>query len=77
MIHSHLSDEKRNDVMNEFNSGKHTFLMTTNLLCRAVDFESVRVVINFDMPDNAAKKTFDPKAYMYRIGRCGRFGKSL
>lgn len=73
-VHAKLSDGERNVQVNAFEANQVTFLMTTNLMSRAVDFSKVRMVINYDLPDNVAASKFDMKTYLYRIERCGRFG---
>jgi ATP-dependent RNA helicase UAP56/SUB2 len=42
-------------------------MVATNLAGRGMDFKSVNVVINYDMPD-------DEDTYLHRVGRAGRFG---
>ena len=42
-------------------------LVTTDLFHRGLDFKSVNVVINYDMP-------ISKESYLHRIGRAGRFG---
>jgi superfamily II DNA/RNA helicase len=67
-IHSEMTQEQRNSVINEFREGKTRLLLTTDLLSRGIDIPQVNLVINFDLPIN--KET-----YIHRIGRCGRFDK--
>ena len=67
-IHSKMSQEDRNLIVNEFRNGKTRLLLTTDLLSRGIDVPQVNLVINYDLPIN--KET-----YIHRIGRCGRFGK--
>lgn len=67
-IHSKMSQEERNHIVNEFREGKTRLLLTTDLLARGIDIPQVNLVINYDLPIN--KET-----YIHRIGRCGRFGK--
>jgi len=42
-------------------------MVSTDLCGRGVDFKSVNVVINYDMPE-------DSETYLHRVGRAGRFG---
>jgi len=42
-------------------------MVATNLAGRGMDFKSVNVVINYDMPE-------DEDTYLHRVGRAGRFG---
>ena len=67
-IHSKMSQDERNIIVNEFREGKTRLLLTTDLLARGIDIPQVNLVINYDLPIN--KET-----YIHRIGRCGRFGK--
>lgn len=67
-IHSKMSQDDRNTIVNEFREGKTRLLLTTDLLARGIDIPQVNLVINYDLPIN--KET-----YIHRIGRCGRFGK--
>lgn len=67
-IHSKMSQDDRNMIVNEFREGKTRLLLTTDLLARGIDIPQVNLVINYDLPIN--KET-----YIHRIGRCGRFGK--
>jgi len=67
-IHSGLSQNKRNYVIQDFNSGKSTVLVATDVAARGLHIEGVTHVINYDIPRN-------PKDYIHRIGRTGRAGK--
>ncbi|KAG0301923.1 RNA helicase required for poly(A+) mRNA export [Dissophora globulifera] len=73
-LHGGLEPEERDDVMDEFRSGRTKVLVTTNVLARGIDVERVNMVINYDLPlDNDGKP--DPNTYLHRIGRTGRFGR--
>lgn len=67
-IHGKMTQEERNEIVQEFRNGKTRILLTTDLLARGIDIPQVNLVINYDIPPN--KET-----YIHRIGRCGRFGK--
>lgn len=67
-IHSGLTQNKRNMVIQEFNSGKYNILVATDVAARGLHIEGVTHVINYDIPRN-------PKDYVHRIGRTGRAGK--
>lgn len=77
MVHSKMKFEDRSLAMEKFRMGHSTLLLTTNLLARSVNFEAVRLVINFDLPDNSLARTFDGKHYHYIIGRSSRFGNAI
>ena len=63
-----MSQEIRDEVMNEFRNGKSRILITTDLLARGIDVPQVSLVINYDLPN-------DKESYIHRIGRSGRYGK--
>ncbi len=67
-IHSGLSQNKRNRVIQDFNSGRYSILVATDVAARGLHIENVTHVINYDIPRN-------PKDYVHRIGRTGRAGK--
>lgn len=67
-IHSKMTQDERNEIIQEFRNGKTRLLLTTDLLARGIDIPQVNLVINYDLPPS--KET-----YIHRIGRCGRFGK--
>ena len=67
-IHSGLSQNKRNRVIQDFNAGKFNILVATDVAARGLHIENVTHVINYDIPRN-------PKDYVHRIGRTGRAGK--
>lgn len=67
-LHSELDQKERDLVMREFRSGSAKVLLTTNLLARGIDVQSVSVVLNYDLPG-----THDE--YLHQAGRCSRFGR--
>lgn len=70
LFHSELSQEDRNKVMKDFKTGKCRILVSSGLLSRGVDIQTLSVVINFDIP---SEREIDN--YIHRIGRTGRFGR--
>jgi ATP-dependent RNA helicase RhlE len=64
-LQGNMSQNRRQDAMNGFRSGKYDILVATDIAARGIDVSEVTHVINFDMPD-----TVD--AYTHRIGRTGR-----
>ncbi|EFJ49377.1 hypothetical protein VOLCADRAFT_38357, partial [Volvox carteri f. nagariensis] len=42
-------------------------MVSTDVMARGVDLERVNLVVNLDLPHDAA-------TYMHRVGRTGRFG---
>lgn len=69
VLHSKLSDDKREQVMTRFRSGETWVLITTDLLSRGVDFQGVKLVINYDIPTSVA-------AFIHRVGRTSRSSSS-
>jgi superfamily II DNA/RNA helicase len=67
-IHGKMTQQERNDIVQEFRDGKTRILLTTDLLARGIDVPQVNLVVCFDMPQ-------DKETYIHRIGRCGRFNK--
>ncbi|KAL9006812.1 MAG: hypothetical protein Q9188_000423 [Gyalolechia gomerana] len=67
----------RDLVIDSFRSGKVKVLITTNVLSRGIDIQSVSLVVNYDLPDLAPKyhDRADTQTYLHRIGRTGRFGR--
>lgn len=58
---------KRLEVMEKLRNFNCRILMTTDLTARGIDVENVNMVINLDVPVDAA-------TYLHRIGRAGRYG---
>ncbi|EGW32497.1 ATP-dependent RNA helicase ROK1 [Spathaspora passalidarum NRRL Y-27907] len=69
VIHAERTPKQREEVINRFKSGDIWVLITTDVLARGVDFKGVNMVINYDVPQTA-------QAYVHRIGRTGRGGKT-
>ena len=68
VLHSNLSDNKREEIMDRFRRGEIWVLVTTDLLSRGVDWRGVNVIVNYDIPTSAA-------GYIHRAGRTGRAGR--
>jgi translation initiation factor 4A len=67
-MHGDMNQQGRELIMKEFRSGSSRVLITTDLLARGIDVQSVSLVINYDLPINREN-------YIHRIGRSGRFGR--
>eukprot|EP00486_Rosalina_sp_Unknown_P008234 CAMPEP_0201592310 /NCGR_PEP_ID=MMETSP0190_2-20130828/190240_1 /ASSEMBLY_ACC=CAM_ASM_000263 /TAXON_ID=37353 /ORGANISM="Rosalina sp." /LENGTH=442 /DNA_ID=CAMNT_0048051023 /DNA_START=37 /DNA_END=1365 /DNA_ORIENTATION=- len=67
-IHGDLLSKDRELVMKEFRSGTTRVLISTDLLSRGIDVNTVSLVINYDLPRFK-------ESYIHRIGRSGRYGK--
>ena len=68
MIHSDLTQEERNGVLNDFRAGKIRILIATDIVARGIDIQQVSIIINYDFPKNY-------NTYIHRIGRSGRYGR--
>ena len=67
-IHANRSLGQRREALEGFKSGKYRVLVATDIAARGIDVTGITVVINFDLPDDAAD-------YVHRIGRTGRAGR--
>jgi superfamily II DNA/RNA helicase len=67
-IHSNMDKEERTKSYNDFKSGLHRVLISSNLTARGIDIQQVSTVINFDLPKCI-------HTYLHRIGRSGRWGR--
>ena len=68
-VHGDMSQEARERSMAAFKSGKKDVLIATDVAARGIDVDSITHVINHTIPD-------DDKAYLHRVGRTGRAGKT-
>jgi ATP-dependent RNA helicase RhlE len=64
-LQGNLSQNRRQEAMDNFRSGRVKVLVATDIAARGIDVTQISHVINFDMPDTAV-------AYTHRIGRTGR-----
>ncbi|KAF2425295.1 DEAD-domain-containing protein [Tothia fuscella] len=64
----------RDAVIDRFRNGLAKVLITTNVLARGIDVQSVTMVVNYDIPEMQRGQA-DPETYLHRIGRTGRFGR--
>ena len=67
-IHSGMDKEERLRSYEDFKSGKHRVLISSNVTARGIDVQQVSTVINFDIPNCV-------HTYLHRIGRSGRWGR--
>lgn len=68
-IHGDKSQGQRDRAMEAFRSGKASILVATDIAARGIDIDDVSHVVNFELPNV-------PEAYVHRIGRTARAGKS-
>lgn len=64
-IHSDLDQSQREEVLRHFKSKQLQILVATDILSRGIDIEDIGLVINYDIPNEAAD-------YVHRIGRTAR-----
>lgn len=64
-IHSDLEQDKREEVLIQYKSGRLPVLVATDILSRGIDIDNIDLVINFDVPH-------DGEDYVHRIGRTAR-----
>ncbi len=68
-IHGNRSQNQRTRILESFRNGDVDILVATDVAARGIDIPGVELVLNFDLPQVA-------EAYVHRIGRTGRAGKS-
>lgn len=64
-VHGKKGQMKRLNNLADFKAGKLTVLVTTDLLARGIDINSLPIVVNYELPRS-------PKDFVHRIGRTGR-----
>ena len=68
-IHGNKSQPQRQKTLDGFKAGRVTILVATDIAARGIDVDGVSHVVNYEMPNV-------PEAYVHRIGRTARAGKS-
>ena len=68
-VHGDLGQGQRERAMRAFRAGKVDVLVATDVAARGLDVDDVTHVINYECPE-------DEKAYLHRIGRTGRAGRT-
>jgi superfamily II DNA/RNA helicase len=68
-VHGDLGQGQRERAMRAFRTGKVDVLVATEVAARGLDIDDVTHVINYECPE-------DEKAYLHRIGRTGRAGRT-
>ncbi len=64
-LHRDKEQEDRESIIKSFNVGDEKLLISTDVAARGLDFKDVKLVINYDVPDQTDN-------YVHRIGRTGR-----
>jgi len=67
-LQGNLSQNRRQEAMESFRTGRARIMVATDIAARGIDVSQITHVINFDVPDTA-------EAYTHRIGRTGRMEK--
>src|SRR3989344_226604 len=68
-IHGGLTQNKRTNIIDQFNKGKFEVLVCTDVAARGLHIEDVSQVYNYEIPK-------DPNDYVHRSGRTARAGES-
>jgi superfamily II DNA/RNA helicase len=68
-MHGDMSQNARERALAQFENGKVSTLVATDVAARGLDLDDVTHVINFDPPE-------EDKGYVHRTGRTGRAGRS-
>ncbi|EXJ11915.1 DEAD/DEAH box helicase [Nitrincola nitratireducens] len=68
-LHGEKIQRERNMALQQFADGEINVLVATDVAARGLDIDSLSQVVNYDIPNQA-------EAYVHRIGRTGRAGKS-
>jgi len=68
-MHGDLSQGQREKALSRFVRGAVKTLIATDVAARGLDLDDVKLVVNFDPPE-------DEKAYTHRVGRTGRAGRA-
>jgi ATP-dependent RNA helicase RhlE len=64
-IHGGNEQEHREEVLEQFKTGKLSILVATDVTARGIDIPNIDFVINYDLPEV-------PENYVHRVGRTGR-----
>jgi ATP-dependent RNA helicase DeaD len=68
-LNGDLSQAAREQVLHRFRRHQIKVLVATDVAARGLDIDGLSHVFNYDLPQ-------DPEAYVHRIGRTGRAGKT-
>jgi superfamily II DNA/RNA helicase len=64
-ISSNLEQDQREEVLRKFKAKRIRILVATDVMSRGIDIKEINMVINFDVPQDAAD-------YVHRVGRTAR-----
>ena len=68
-MHGDMSQPLREAVIRRLRAGQVEIVVATDVAARGLDVEQIEHVVNYDVP-------YDVEAYVHRIGRTGRAGRS-
>jgi ATP-dependent RNA helicase RhlE len=68
-IHGNKSQSAREKTLDRYRQGEIDILVATDVAARGIDVKNITLVVNYDLP-------MEPDAYVHRIGRTARAGKS-
>ena len=69
VLNGDVAQSQRERTIERLKSGTVDVLVATDVAARGLDVDRISLVINYDIP-------FDSEAYVHRIGRTGRAGRS-
>ena len=69
VLNGDVAQSQRERTIDRLRSGQVNVLVATDVAARGLDVDRITLVVNYDMP-------FDSEAYVHRIGRTGRAGRS-
>jgi ATP-dependent RNA helicase DeaD len=69
VLNGDVAQNQRERTIERLKNGTVDVLVATDVAARGLDVERISLVINYDIP-------FDAEAYVHRIGRTGRAGRS-
>ena len=64
-----MPQKERLDALNKMKNGSLDILVATDIAARGLQIDDLELVVNYDIPE-------DYEAYVHRIGRTARAGKS-
>jgi ATP-dependent RNA helicase DeaD len=68
-MHGDMNQAMRESVIRRLRAGQLEIVVATDVAARGLDVEQITHVVNYDIP-------YDAEAYVHRIGRTGRAGRS-
>src|SRR2546425_427913 len=66
-LHGDKAQSHRTRTLDAFRQGTAEILVATDIAARGIDVDGIRMVVNFDVPN-------DPETYVHRVGRTARAG---